>query len=66
MEQNEMPMGFAMALAQNPDAMQKFASLSEDEKQKILDGTHSIQSRNEMHRYVNDLAAGRKNDTMTQ
>ncbi len=66
MEQNEMPIGFAMALAQNPYAMQKFASLSEDEKRMVIDGTHSIQSRNEMHRYVNDLVAGRKNDTMTQ
>lgn len=32
MENYEMPMGFGMVLAQNPAAMQKFANLSEAEK----------------------------------
>ncbi len=52
MDKAEMPVGFSMALAQNPKAMEKFAKLSEDKKQEIIDGTHSISSRNEMHRYV--------------
>lgn len=55
MEPYEMPVGFGMALAQNPAAMQKFAMLSEEEKQKIIEGTHSVSSREEMHRYVNRL-----------
>lgn len=50
-----MPMGFSMALAQNPEAMQKFAMLSESEKQQIIDGTHSVKSKQEMHEYVNKL-----------
>ena len=33
MEQGEMPIGFSMALAQNPQAMQKFAMLSEEKKE---------------------------------
>lgn len=57
MEANEIPVGFAMALAQNPQAMQKFALLSEDKKQKIIAGTHSVKSREEMHQYVNDLVS---------
>ncbi len=55
MKRDEMPVGFSMALAQNPEAMQKFALLSEDEKKKIIEGTHSVKSKQEMHEYVNKL-----------
>lgn len=34
MKSDEMPVGFSMALAQNPDTMQKFTMLSEDKKKK--------------------------------
>lgn len=55
MKQDEMPVGFSMALAQNPDAMQKFAQLSEDKKKEIINGTHNVRSKQEMHEYVNKL-----------
>ncbi len=55
MDKKDMPMGFAMALAMNTEAMQKFTMLSEDEKQRIIEGTHSVKSRDEMHQYVNSL-----------
>ncbi len=55
MKRDEMPVGFSMALAQNPDAMQKFALLGEDKKKQIIDGTHSVKSKQEMHEYVNKL-----------
>ncbi len=55
MEKSEMPVGFAMALAMNPDAMQKFSTLSEEQKREIIDGTHGVKSRDEMHRYVDSL-----------
>lgn len=55
MKRDEMPVGFSMALAQNPDAMQKFAMLSEDKKQEIINGTHLVKSKQEMHEYVNRL-----------
>ncbi len=55
MKRDEMPVGFSMALAQNPEAMQKFAMMSEDKKKQIIDGTHSIKSKQEMHEYVNKL-----------
>lgn len=60
MEQNEMPVGFAMALAMNPKAMEQFSALSEDKKQEVIAGTHSIKSKEEMHRYVDAL--GHTND----
>ncbi len=55
MKRDEMPIGFSMALAQNPDAMQKFAQLSEDKKQQIINGTHAVRSKQEMHDYVNKI-----------
>lgn len=55
MKRDEIPVGFSMALAQNPEAMQKFAMFSENEKKQIIDGTHSVKSKQEMHEYVNRL-----------
>lgn len=55
MTKDEMPVGFAMALAMNPDAMQKFSTLSEEKKQEIIEGTHTINSKKEMHRYVDSI-----------
>lgn len=56
MKRDEMPVGFSMTLAQNPDAMQKFAMLSEEKKKEIINGTHSVKSKQEMHEYVNRLS----------
>ena len=55
MQRDEMPMGFSMALFQNPLALQKFAMLSEDKKKQIIDGTHYVKSEQEMHEYVNRI-----------
>ena len=55
MKRDDIPVGFSMALAQNPDAMQKFALLSEDKKKQIIEGTHSVKSKQDMHEYVNRL-----------
>lgn len=55
MKSNEMPLGLAMSLAMNPDAMQKFSTLTEEQKSEIIEGTHSVKSRDEMRRYVDFL-----------
>ncbi len=55
MIKDQMPLGFGMALAQNPQAMEKFALLSEEKKQELISGTHSIKSRQEMRQYVNNI-----------
>ncbi|MBR4100292.1 MAG: hypothetical protein IKK51_00250 [Oscillospiraceae bacterium] len=55
MEKNEMPVGLGMALAMNPEAMQKFASLPETKKQEIINGTHAISSKSEMRQYVESI-----------
>lgn len=56
MKKDEMPTGFAMALAMNPEAMKKFCSLTEAQKKEILAETHSVKSKEEMHQYVNSIA----------
>lgn len=55
MEQHEIPIGLGMALAMRPDAMEKFASLSAAQKQEIINGTHSISSKDEMRQYVDKI-----------
>ena len=61
MERGDMPVGFAMALAMNPEAMEKFALLNENKKQEIIAGTHSVSSKDEMQRYVNSLVSNKDN-----
>ena len=55
MEKIEMPVGLGMALAMNPEAMQKFASLSVTKKQEIINGTHTISSKAQMRQYVENI-----------
>ncbi|MGN1135540.1 MAG: hypothetical protein ACI4SF_04905 [Oscillospiraceae bacterium] len=55
MENYEMPVGFGMALAMNPKAMEKFTLLPESKKQEIINGTHSVSSKAEMRQYVEKI-----------
>ena len=48
-------MGFGMALAKNPKAMDHFSSLTEGERKKVINGTNGINSKQEMQDYVNGL-----------
>ena len=50
-----MPIGLGMALAMNPEAMQKFASLPESKKREIINGTHSVSSKAQMRQYVDNI-----------
>lgn len=51
----DLPMGFGMALAQNKAAMKQFDSLSEVQKQAIIQRTHSVSSKQEMRQLVASL-----------
>lgn len=55
MEPNELPMGFGMALAQHPEAMERFAGLPETEQKAIIDGVRAVRSKQEMRAYVDRL-----------
>ncbi len=63
MDRSDMPIGFAMALAMNPEAMQAFAAMNESQKQQLIDGTHTVKSKDEMHRYVNSILYKKETDT---
>ena len=57
----DMPMGLSMALAQNVEALNKFASLTPQQQEQMIQHTHVIQSRREMQEFVQRFAAGESN-----
>ena len=54
----EMPLGLGMALAQDVNAMDYFASLPDQKQQEIISRTHSIQSKQERRELVRDMMKG--------
>ena len=52
----ELPLGLAMALAQNSGAMDVFTSLPPEGRRRVVEGTHDIHSKREMAAYVSALA----------
>ena len=52
----DLPLGFCMALAQQPDAMKKFSNMTEDEQNRILSEINNIDSKQEMQSFVSRLA----------
>ena len=50
-----MPMGFGMALAQDNYAMSYFSGLSPEERRAIIAQTHNIRSKQEMKAFVSRL-----------
>ena len=51
----DVPLGFGMALAQNPDAMDVFSALTEDQRRQVLSKSRRIRSKAEMQSYVDSL-----------
>lgn len=56
MEYDKLPVGFAMALAQNRTAMENFASMSDGQKQALLNRAHRVHSKREVQQIVSALA----------
>ncbi len=54
----DMPLGLGMALAKNINAMNRFASLSQEEQRKIINQTHQIQSKQEMTQFAENIEKG--------
>jgi hypothetical protein len=51
----DLPMGFGMALLQNQDAAMYFNSLPEAERRRLIEKTHSVNSKKEMKAFVATL-----------
>ena len=58
MDYNTVPIGFGLALSSNTAAMNRYAHLSEDQKQDILNKAHNARSEKEMHQIVDGIAEG--------
>lgn len=58
MDYYKVPIGFGMALAQNTAAMNRYAHLTQQQKQDILNKAHNVRSEREMHSLVASLANG--------
>ena len=55
MNYTELPVGFAMALAQNRAALEKFGAMTDSQKQQLIVRAHTARSRREMHQIVAEL-----------
>ncbi len=55
---NEIPIGFGMALAQDLDALKAFSALSDAERGDLLSRARNAKSKAEMQKLVMELAKG--------
>ena len=53
-----VPIGFGLALSANTAAMNRYARMTEAQKQAILDKAHQVRSEKEMYSLVAALANG--------
>ena len=51
----QVPIGFGMVLAMNPDALNTYSAMTEAQKQAILEKAHTARSEQEMHRIVDGI-----------
>lgn len=58
MRETELPLGFGMALAQNEAAMHAFETMTPEQKQAVIQKTHTVMSKAEMRRLVDSLTQG--------
>lgn len=52
----KLPVGFAMALAQNTPALEKFGQMPQAQRQVYIDKAHNARSEREMHQIVSTIA----------
>ena len=55
MDLQQLPVGLGMALAQRPEAMKKFADMTEMEQKIVINKPHVVNSEQEMEALVADL-----------
>ena len=56
----QVPIGFGLALSANTAAMNRYAHMTESQKQDILNKAHNVRSEKEMYSLVATLANGIK------
>ena len=56
MDYYQVPIGFGMALARNPQALNTYSAMTKEQQQAILNQAHNARSEQEMNQIVNNLA----------
>ncbi len=51
----ELPLGLGLAMAQKPEAMERFAALPEAERQALVDQARGARTKQEMRSCVDQL-----------
>lgn len=54
----DLPLGLGMALMQNIDALNNFVTLSDAQKKAVIEKAGAVDSRQEMHSFVNEIGQG--------
>lgn len=54
-DNNDLPIGFTMALAQHSDVLNQFAKLPKEDQETIINGARQVKSHDEMHSYVKNM-----------
>lgn len=54
-DNQELPIGLTMELAQHFDILNRFASLPQSQQDSIVNGAREITSRSEMRNYVENM-----------
>lgn len=54
-DNDTLPIGFTMELAQHSDTLNRFAHLSKHEQEMIVEGARAVKSHDEMRTYVENL-----------
>ena len=55
MEFEQIPIGLGMGLAMQPTAMERFAAMSEAERETFVARTRQVQSKEEMQQLIDSL-----------
>lgn len=55
----ELPIGFGLSLAMNEQAMQRFAGMTDNAKDAVVEHSRGVSSRSEMEKLVEDVAKGK-------
>lgn len=56
MDNNQLPIGLGLSLAMNQKAMDRFAGMTEAEKERAIAKSRGVKSKREMDRIVSSLA----------
>lgn len=57
-KREEVPIGLALSLAMNERAMDRFSSMSKNEKQSVIEESRQVKSKQDMEQFVDRIGGG--------